>query len=135
MKLENNWRYKSLENLEKRDWGEPVYDSYLVRRCIQLSKIPLNNFTVEDLRIMIGQEFGLEYLIPLAIEKLSENILAEGDYYPGDLLKNTISIANKFWLDNKSLYIQLKEIIAVNINEIETEDISVNDFMSLGADK
>jgi hypothetical protein len=129
MKLENNWRYKSLEHLEKKKWGESADDSYLAQRCFQLSKIPLNDFTVEDLRIMIGQEFGLNYLIPLAIEKLSENILAEGDYYPGDLLKSAISIDSKFWLDNKHSYIQLKEIIESNRSEIEAENITVEDFI------
>jgi hypothetical protein len=134
MKLENNWRYKSLENLQRDNWGQPDYESYLVRRCIELSKISLIDFTVEDLRIMIGQEFGLVYLIPLAIEKLKENILAEGDYHPGDLLKNVISIDDKFWVNNKHLYIQLKKIIEAGRNEIEAENISLEDFMRIGSD-
>ena len=45
---------------------------------------------VEDLRIMIGQEIGLDYLIPVAVAELEREPLAEGDYYPGDLLANVI---------------------------------------------
>jgi hypothetical protein len=30
MKLENNWKNKSLENLEKDVWSEPEYSSCLV---------------------------------------------------------------------------------------------------------
>ena len=66
MKLENNWRQKTLENLEKDFWGKPDYDSHLVTRCHELTKLPLDNFTTEDLRIMIGQQISLDYLIPLA---------------------------------------------------------------------
>ncbi len=30
---------------------------------------------------MIGQQIGLDYLIPLAIEALKKNLFAERDYY------------------------------------------------------
>ncbi|WP_367277892.1 contact-dependent growth inhibition system immunity protein [Clostridium sp.] len=33
---------------------------------------------------MIGQEIGLNYFIPLALEILEENIFAEGSIYSGD---------------------------------------------------
>lgn len=63
MKLENNWRQKSLENLEKKDEGisSPEYTS-LVNRVLKLRKAPLNQFSVEDLRLMIGENQGLPYL-------------------------------------------------------------------------
>jgi hypothetical protein len=97
MQLENNWRHKSLENLEKDEWKIFDSDSRLVRRTKELRKIPLDNFTVEDLRLMIGQGFNLDYLIPLAIEKLTENILAEGDLYKGDLLQAVINSRQDYW--------------------------------------
>jgi hypothetical protein len=50
----------------------------------------LDDFTVEDLRIMIGQKIGLLHLLPLAIKILKHDPLAEGDYYPGDLLTSVI---------------------------------------------
>jgi hypothetical protein len=51
----------------------------------------LDDFTVEDLRIMIGQKkIGLVHLLRLAIKTLTIDPLAEGDYYPGDLLMNVI---------------------------------------------
>lgn len=94
--MENNWRYKSLQNLEKEDWGEPRYSTHLVTRCHELRRIPLNEFTIEDLRIMIGQAIGLAYLVPLALEELRENILVEGNLYPGDLLVNIIKVDSNF---------------------------------------
>lgn len=87
----------TLDQLENTHWGEPTYSSYLVRTCHALRKKPLQDFTVEDLRIMIGQNISLEYLMPLAVLELSKNILAEGDFYPGDLLKAVLSAEGGFW--------------------------------------
>jgi len=126
--MENNWRYKSLQNLEKGDWGESTDSGYLVTRCNELRRIPLNEFTIEDLRIMISQSIGLIYLIPLSLEKLQENILAEGDYYPGDLFKSVVNIDSHFWTTNKELHTQLKHIIASNYSLIESKNISLPDL-------
>ncbi|MES1180970.1 MAG: contact-dependent growth inhibition system immunity protein [Verrucomicrobiota bacterium] len=90
-------RSKSLQELENEDWGEPDFDSYLVQECHRLSLVPLKDFTIENLRIMIGQNFNLNYLMPLAIEKLEQNPLVEGDYYAGDLLVNVLRADSKFW--------------------------------------
>jgi hypothetical protein len=132
MKLENNWRNKSINNLENKDWDNPGFDSYLVKRCSQLVKIPLRDFTIEDLRIMIGQGFALNYLMLLALEVLQKNILAEGDYYPGDLLKNVTTTPSDFWVANKNLYVQLKQIIIDQQNILDEENISVAKFMAIG---
>ena len=68
MTLENNWRHKTIENLEKKNFGDPNNaPTNMVKRCLELCRLPLDNFTVEDLRLMIGQQFGLPYLIPLAL--------------------------------------------------------------------
>jgi CDI immunity proteins len=67
---------KSLQELENKDWDEPHFDSFLVQECHRLCHVPLKDFTTEDLRIMIGQNIGLDYLIHLAIEKLKQNPLA-----------------------------------------------------------
>ena len=87
---------KTLEELEQLAWGEQTFDSYLVTTCHRLRKKPVDEFTVEDLRIMIGQKFGLQHLLPRAIEVLEGEPLAGGDFYPGDLLANVIACDN--WL-------------------------------------
>src|SRR6516165_7980740 len=79
-------RQKSLQELEQDNWGEPPYSSYLVTTIHRLRRKPLAEFTTEDLRIMIGQRISLTFLIPLALERLEDQPLAGGDFYPGDLL-------------------------------------------------
>ena len=94
---------KTLDQLEGVVWGEPTYDSHLVTTCHRLRTKPIDEFSVEDLRIMIGQQIGLPHLVPLAVAALERDPLAEGDDYPGDLLANVIGArewlqANPEWL-------------------------------------
>lgn len=124
-KLENNWRYKSLESLEKKIWPKIDFESHLVKRTSQLRKVPLNEFCIEDLRIMIGQNFGLPFLIPLALEKLHENILAEGDFYPGDLLQATVKSDPKFWIKHPEYKKKLDELIQENLDVIKNENLKL----------
>lgn len=79
-------RNKTLEELEGEEWGCPEYNSHLSITCYDLRKKPISSFDSENLRIMIGQKLSLDYLIPLALEILEDNIFSEGDYYSGDLL-------------------------------------------------
>jgi hypothetical protein len=130
MKLENNWRQKSLESLEKKTWPALGSDegSYLIKTCNSLRKKQLQDFTTEDLRVMIGQEIGLYYLIPLAIETLTDNLFAEGDMYEGDLLKNVLDVDTKFWDGNKNYWQQLNEIIKDSRQKIAKMKFDISKF-------
>jgi hypothetical protein len=74
--FESNWKLKTLEQLDKNIRSERASgtESHLVKSSNALCKKVLQKFSVEDLRIMIGQEIGLRYLMPLALEKLSEDL-------------------------------------------------------------
>jgi hypothetical protein len=95
--LSDDERGQSLQELEKQDWGEAPFPSHLVRTCHALRRKPLRDFTVEDLRIMIGQNISLDYLIPLALEHLQRDPLVAGDFFPGDLLANVLKVKAAFW--------------------------------------
>lgn len=87
----------TLEELDGEDWGEPTFPSALVTNCHRLRRVPLRNFTTESFRILIGQRIGLEWLVPLALDILAKDPLAEGDFYRGDLLRNVHHIPAEFW--------------------------------------
>jgi len=93
-------RRKTLQEIEQDDWGEPAYDSYLVTTCHRLRRKPLNGFTAEDLRIMIGQKISLPILMPLAVEWLEREPLAAGHHYEGDLLAAVTTVGDEFWADH-----------------------------------
>lgn len=120
--MENNWLSKTIENLEKNNWGKiPKDESYLVTTVNKLRKKQLKDFDIEDLRIMIGQNIGLKYLIPLAIVELEQNILAEGDFYEGDLLNSILNSDKVFWKDNKDDWQKIITLFNKNIKTIEEE--------------
>lgn len=112
MKLENNWHYKTIEHLEKDVWKFVGDETNLIEKIYKLRQKVLNDFTVEDLRIMISQQVGLNYLIPLAIEILSSNLFAEGDFYEGDLLQVVLNIDRRFWNDNRAYLVEVNSLIA-----------------------
>jgi CDI immunity proteins len=119
---------KSLQELENKDWGEPHFDSQLVQECHRLRRVPLKDFTTEDLRIMIGQNIGLDYLIHLAIEKLKQNPLVEGNFYAGDLLVNVLRSDPDFWLKHSDMKTEVAQITGEafeihSITKIEFETI------------
>ena len=126
--MENNWKQKTLENLEKEVWRQFDSDSRLVRRTKELRKIQLSSLTIEDLRLMIGQRFSLDYLIPLALETLNEDLFAEGDLYKGDLLNSVLSIGTEFWDNNKNYWTELNELIKDKRLEIAEKRIDCDKF-------
>ncbi|WP_233562944.1 contact-dependent growth inhibition system immunity protein [Micromonospora musae] len=107
----------TIEQLERNVWPDPGSDaSALVTLCTQLRRKPLAEFTVEDLRIMLGQEIGVPALLPLAVQVLLRDPLAEGDYYPGDLLSNVLRLPDSAWsslrAERKRLASSLAELVA-----------------------
>lgn len=103
---------KSLSQLLGALTEDATYSSALVTTCRTLYEKPLKDFTVENLRVMIGQSIGLEFLIPLAVEVLQENPFAEGDYYRGDLLSAVVKVESGFWRTHQDLYWSVYEIVA-----------------------
>ena len=100
-------RKSSIEELENKNWGAPTYPSNLVVECHRLRKIPLEELSVENLRMLIGQKIGLLYLIPTALEILEENPWISGDFYEGDLLENVLKVEIGFWEEKRKLWDRL----------------------------
>ena len=116
---------KSLEALEKSVWSsldETEQESYLITECNRLRKIPLKEFEPEDFRILIGQDIGLNFLIPLAIDLLKKDILIEGDFYPGDLLSVTLRCDTKYWKENKNNWKEVSQLFLANSEKIHSSD-------------
>ena len=104
-------RDKCLDDLEEKDWGECEYESNLVKTCHGLRKKPLSEFTVGDLRIMIGQSISLHYLVPLALEQLEVDPWIEAEFFRGDLLKALVQADRAFWQRRTDLLGRLQDIV------------------------
>jgi hypothetical protein len=98
--------------LEPPDWGDAPPDATgLVMSVHAARQKPLAELTVEDLRVLIGQNESLGRLVPLALLRLEENPLSEGDYYPGDLLNAVLTVSGDFWRDHDELASELDGIL------------------------
>lgn len=113
MKLPLPDRSKTLEQLDGEQWGEPEYESGLVQECHRLRRIPLREFTPADFRILIGQNIGLEYLAPLALEILTADPLVDAEYYSGDLLSAMLRSDPAFWSGRPHLRTALGKIVEI----------------------
>ena len=113
---------KTLEQIEKEYWPEPNHASYLVRTCHLLRKKPVADFEIEDLRILISQNISLNVLLPIALDKLKENVFAEGDFYEGDLLISILTSDPKYWVDNKSNWKAVCETFETNVERLKQFD-------------
>ena len=114
---------KSLEQLENDFWKDDSdYPTGLVEKCYRYREIALKELTIEQMRLLIGQNIGLKYLIPKALKILGTNILAEGDCYEGDLLSMVLNAEDNFWNENKNLRIAIKNLITGRRQEIESKN-------------
>lgn len=105
----------------------PKYESHLVRRCFDLANKKLKYFSAEDFRIMIGQNIGLEYLIPVVIEVLEKEPFIEADFYEGDLFLNVLKIENKYWESNEEQKEAILKIFKDNLDAFKELDLDTQE--------
>ena len=110
--FENNWRQKSIENLEKDYWGPPPKDSTpLVDKVHHLRAMQIEKLEVKDIRLLIGQGVGLKFLIPLALDILRDDLFTEAEFYPGDLLQKIMNVDDDFWANDVGLKVQVEYLL------------------------
>lgn len=133
MKMENNWRFKSLNSLEKKPVPDfPKEESSIVQRSWRLRNVPINEFQVDDIRFLIIQGIGLKYLLPEALDLLRKNLLIEGNYYEGDLLNSVLSLEPKQWKSLEEYWYEVDRLIREEIGFLRTVDPSfkIDNFYS-----
>ena len=55
---------------------------------------------MEDIRLLVSQNVGLQFLMPKAIDLLETDVLQDAMYYPGDFLLATLGIVVSYWQEN-----------------------------------
>ena len=104
---------RSLEELEHDRWPAPSADATrLVATAHALRRRPIGELTVEDMRLLIGQDVGLPCLLPLALKVLRDNPMAEGEMYGGDLLSAVLTRNPAVWTDSSGLGRELRAIVS-----------------------
>jgi hypothetical protein len=102
---------KTLVDLEGPAWADPDYSSGMVQRIRALGAVPIGEFSSGDLRLVISQQRGLGYLVPLALDRLENDPLVEGELYPGDLLMALESVPGRMWAEHPEWRERLRAIL------------------------
>ncbi|MFD9103146.1 contact-dependent growth inhibition system immunity protein [Streptomyces virginiae] len=107
-------RTATLEELEGDVWPEPPTDSTgLVKAVHRLRRVPLGELTPYELGRLIGQDTGLPWTLPLALEILRETAASqnEGGFYDDDLLSAALTRRPETWVAHPELAGELREIL------------------------
>ncbi|WP_147404048.1 contact-dependent growth inhibition system immunity protein [Nocardia panacis] len=103
---------RTLEQVDGVIWPEPPADATRVVKTVHaLRRKPIGMFTAEDLRIMLNQREGTLALLPRTLDVLERNPLAEGDFYPGDLLTAALTVPEGEWAAHPELATRLRAVI------------------------
>ncbi|WP_162603968.1 contact-dependent growth inhibition system immunity protein [Streptomyces sp. CS014] len=116
-------RRKTIEQLEGIEWPDPPSDGTgLVKAVHNLRKRPIHLLTAWDMSRLIGQDVGIPWLLPVALEVLRETATDQpmGGFYDDDLLTAVLTRQSPIWQSNPQWATDLKEIISL------LEDISPN---------
>lgn len=111
--------HRSIEQLENDYWTDVAFPSSLVEKCFNFRKVPVSELAIEQLRLLIGQRIGLPYIIPKAVSELKTDVLAEGDYYPGDLLNSLLGLSEDDWKKTPNEKNKVIELLRHSILTIE----------------
>ena len=102
---------KSIEQLEGDYWAEIKFPTGLVERCYRFRQIPVKDLSVEQIRVLLGQDIGVPYLLGKALQILEKDILADGDFYPGDLLNAVLNVNKIYWQEKPACSIMLRSLL------------------------
>ncbi|MFZ0917522.1 MAG: contact-dependent growth inhibition system immunity protein [Candidatus Udaeobacter sp.] len=85
-------------------------DSHIGEQIRALAQKPLRELSSEDLAFLLRQSAGLQFVIPLALERLSVHPLTHRDYYPGVLLVAALGVDESFWRQHAQWRAELNRI-------------------------
>ncbi|MFE2260332.1 contact-dependent growth inhibition system immunity protein [Streptomyces griseosporeus] len=95
-------------------WPDSPPDStHLVRSIHALRRRPVKDLTVEDLRRLIGQDVGLQWLMSVALDFLRERAPQESTtgWYDDDLLTAVLTRKGSLWRSRPEFARHLDETV------------------------
>ncbi|MGW0337982.1 contact-dependent growth inhibition system immunity protein [Streptomyces sp. NPDC003011] len=105
---------RSIEDLEGDRWPDPpTHTTNLVRSVHELRRRPVKDLSVEDMRRLIGQDVGLRWLLPVALDFLRDTAPDESvtGWYDDDLLSAVLTRKESLWRSEPNLARHLNETV------------------------
>ena len=122
---------RSLNELMKLEPSPPPYVTPMVEQIEIAYATPLKNLSVDQVRLLVGQQIGLEFVMPRALYELSKNPLVDASYYQGDLLNACLSVDREFWMEHEGHWYDLNtifEALRETMKDIEKQSESFYSF-------
>lgn len=102
----------SLEELEGVRWDPPAPGATSLERSVHgLRKRPVNELTGWELARLIGQQVGLDFLVPLAVDRLTTEQDQGRIFLDDDLLTALLSCGDHFRDNDPHLALRLLSFI------------------------
>ncbi|TCP65773.1 hypothetical protein EDD57_13012 [Baia soyae] len=83
---------------------------------------------------MVGQKVSLEYVVPIAFERLFEDPFLGADLYRGDLLQAILRVDSCFWNEHIDLRFELDSIVLEVTLFFETLQFQLEEYQQLQTD-
>ncbi|MFG2532623.1 contact-dependent growth inhibition system immunity protein [Streptomyces sp. NPDC048516] len=106
----------SIAELESSAWPDPPEGSTnLVKSVHALRRQPIGDLTPEELARLIGQNVGLPWILPLALEFLRDTAphQATGGWYDDDLLSAVLTRKSDVWSASPELAQEVDAILRI----------------------
>ncbi|MES5824435.1 contact-dependent growth inhibition system immunity protein [Streptomyces sp. RG80] len=126
-------RTRSLEQLEQCRWPDPPEGATaMVKNVHDLRRSPVGALQPHELARLIGQDVGLPWLLPLAVEILRDTAprQAAGGWYDDDLLYAVVTRRPEVWANAPGLAAELKEAVMTLADLSRYVKQEVDDFLS-----
>ncbi|MCX4692678.1 contact-dependent growth inhibition system immunity protein [Streptomyces sp. NBC_01408] len=107
-------RKRTLEELEGQQWPQPPAGSTgLVKTVHRLRQRPVGELTAYELVRLVGQDAGLRWTLPLALEILRDTTPEQstGGFYDDDLLSAVLTRKAVVWAAHRDLVGEMREIL------------------------
>lgn len=114
----------TVEEVEQSKWPEPATDATRLEKTVhRLRRKPLGRLSVEDLRVLLGQQVGLDVILERAFAHLEHDPYVSGDCYPGDLLVSVSRISVEYWRDHPDAARRARDL-ARRVRDVDDGDQS-----------
>lgn len=82
----------------------------MIQRCHDAMRKEVDELSVEDLRLLIGQGVALRWLVPVAVGLVAEEPFISGGLFAGDLLSALGSLPESHWATDTASWLTLRGV-------------------------
>jgi hypothetical protein len=75
----------------------PPYETPLIEKCEAALETPLDELSLQQMRLLINQGIGLDLLMPRALDVLDRDPAISVTFFEGDLLRACLTAPPEFW--------------------------------------